>query len=69
MEQNKEDNEIFFLETKRDIDYCLSKNEFKKAFVHLVLALEKYDDNQNRELINHYSKYLSHLGIYNVQKI
>ena len=65
MEQNNEDDEIFFLQTKRDIDYCLGQNEFRKAFAHLILALEKYNDNQNRELIKYYSKYLCNLGIYN----
>ena len=63
--QFQEDNvKVYILDSKKNIDSYINKNEFKKAFGLLILVLERLDDGQQkRELISYYSENLIKFGI------
>jgi hypothetical protein len=65
MENTKEENDkIYILDSKKNIDSYIHKNEYRKAFGLLILVLERLDDNQKNEFIDYYSKNMSKLGIF-----
>jgi hypothetical protein len=65
MESTKEENDkIYILASKKNIDGYIHKNEYRKAFGLLILVLERLDDNQKNEFIDYYSKNMSKLGIF-----
>jgi len=57
MEKTQEENdEIYILGSRKNIDSYINKNEFKKAFGLLILVLERLDDKQKNDFIDYYSK-------------
>jgi hypothetical protein len=65
MENTKEENDkIYILDSKKNIDSYIHKNEYRKAFGLLILVLERLEDNQKNEFIDYYSKNMSKLGIF-----
>jgi hypothetical protein len=58
MEKTKEENDkIYILGSKKNIDSFINKNEYRKAFGLLIAVLERLDDgNQKNEFIDYYSK-------------
>ena len=65
MESTKEENDkIYILDSKKNIDSYIHKNEYRKAFGLLILVLERLEDNQKNEFIDYYSKNMSKLGIF-----
>ena len=65
MEKTKEENdEIYILGSKQNIDSFINKNEYRKAFGLLIMVLERLDDgNQKNEFIDYYSKNMEKMGI------
>jgi hypothetical protein len=65
MEQTKEENDkIYILGSRKNIDSFINKNEYRKAFGLLIVVLERLDDgNQKNEFIDYYSKNMTQLGI------
>jgi hypothetical protein len=51
-----QDQGNYLLESRKNIDEYIDKNEYRKAFFLLVLVLEIIDDDKKRELIDYYSK-------------
>lgn len=65
MENTKEENDkIYILDSKKNIDSYIHKNEYRKAFGLLILVLERLEDKQKNEFIDYYSKNMSKLGIF-----
>ena len=58
MEKTKEENDkIYILGSKKNIDSFITKNDYRKAFGLLIAVLERLDDgNQKNEVIDYYSK-------------
>jgi hypothetical protein len=66
LQTTQEDNDkLYILGSKTNIDNYIHKNEYRKAFGLLVLVLERLDDKQKVEFINYYSENLTKLGIFN----
>jgi hypothetical protein len=65
MEKTTEENDkIYILASKQNIDSFINKNEYRKAFGLLICVLERLDDgNQKNEFIDYYSKNLEKFGI------
>ena len=65
MENTKEENdEIYILGSKKNIDSFINKKEYRKAFGLLILVLERLDDgNQKNEFIDYYSKNIEKMGV------
>jgi len=65
MEKTKEENDkIYILGSRKNIDSFINKNEYRKAFGLLIMVLERLDDgNQKNEFIDYYSKNMEKLGI------
>jgi hypothetical protein len=53
---NQQDQGNYLLESRKNIDKYIHKNEYRKAFFLLVLVLEILDDDKKRELIDYYSE-------------
>ena len=66
MEKNQEENdEIYIVGSKQNIDSFINKNEYRKAFGLLIMVLERLDDgNQKNEFIDYYSKNMEKMGIF-----
>jgi hypothetical protein len=65
MERTKEENDkIYILGSRENIDSFINKNEYRKAFGLLILVLERLDENQKSEFIDYYSKNMEKLGIF-----
>ena len=66
MENSKEENDkMYILASRENIDSYIHKNEYRKAFGLLILVLERLDDgHQKNEIIDYYSKNMSKLGIF-----
>jgi hypothetical protein len=62
---NEENDKIYILDSKKNIDNYIRKNEYRKAFGLLILFLERLDDEEKAEIINYYSKNMLQLGIFN----
>ena len=54
MDRREEGN--YLLQSRKNIDEYIRKNEYRKAFFMLVLVLEMLNDEKKRELIEYYSK-------------
>jgi hypothetical protein len=66
MEKNKDDNsKIYILDSKKNIDTYINKNEYRKAFGLLILVLERLDEGEKNEFIDYYSKNMENMGIFN----
>ena len=65
MENTKEENdEIYILGSKKNIDSFINKKEYRKAFGLLIMVLERLDVNQKNEFIDYYSKNMEKMGIF-----
>jgi hypothetical protein len=66
MEKTKEENDkLYILGSKQNIDSFINKNEYRKAFGLLILVLERLDDGaQKNEFIDYYSKNMEQFGIF-----
>lgn len=66
MEKTKEENdEIYILGSKKNIDGFINKKEYRKAFGLLIMVLERLDDeNQKNEFIDYYSKNMEKMGVF-----
>ena len=65
MEKTKEENDkIYILGSRKNIDGFINKNEYRLAFGLLILVLERLDDNQKKEFIDYYSKNMEDMGIF-----
>jgi len=63
METN-ENASKYILDSKQHIDKLLTTYEYRKAFVLLILVLERLDDKQKVDVIDYYSKNMKKLGIF-----
>ena len=54
----------YILDSKQHIDKLLTTYEYRKAFVLLILVLERLDDKQKVDVIDYYSKNMKQLGIF-----
>jgi uncharacterized membrane protein YwzB len=63
MEQYK-DADAYISGSKINIDNFIRKNEFRKAFVLLILVLERLDDKEKAEMVDYYSKNMERLGVF-----
>ena len=64
MEKTKEENdEIYILGSKKNIDGFINKNEYRKAFGLLILVLERLNSDQKNEFIDYYSKNMEKMGV------
>ena len=62
----EEDNDkLYILGSKTNIDNYIHKNEYRKAFGLLILVLERLDDKQKNEFINYYNENLTKFGVFN----
>ena len=66
MEKTKEENDkIYIIGSRKNIDSFINKNEYRKAFGLLIAVLERLDDgNQKNEFIDYYSKNMEQFGIF-----
>ena len=66
MEKTKEENDkIYILGSRKNIDSFINKNEYRQAFGLLILVLERLDDGtQKNEFIDYYSKNMEKMGIF-----
>ena len=60
---SKSDNDQYIIDSKKNIDNYIKNNDFKKGFGLLILVLERLDDIEKKEIIEHYSKNMSKFGI------
>ena len=57
MEPISEDNRnTYILKSKQGIDSYIYRNDYKKAFLRLILVLERLDNNEKVDFIDYYSK-------------
>ena len=65
MEKTQEENNILYIQdSKKNIDKYIYRNEYKKAFVMLLIVLERLDDTEKIEFIDYYTKKLNSLFVY-----
>lgn len=65
MENTQEENdEIYILGSRRNIDSFINKKEYRKAFGLLIMVLERLDVNQKNEFIDYYSKNMEKMGVF-----
>jgi hypothetical protein len=64
MENDSDANIVkYILESKKNIDIYIIRNDFKKAFGLLILVLERINDDEKKELIDYYNKNMFKFGI------
>ena len=66
----KDNKKIYIRMSKMSIDNYIYNYSYKKAFLTLIMVLERLDNNEKVEFIDYYSKKLNNLsnGIYNIEK-
>jgi len=64
MEKNIENDNIYILSSKKNIDNFIHKQEYRKAFGLIILVLERLNNNEKEEFINYYSKNMANMGIF-----
>jgi hypothetical protein len=65
MENTKEENDnIYILASKKNIDSFIKNYEYRKAFGLLILVLERLDNKQKNEFIDYYSKNMASMGFF-----
>jgi hypothetical protein len=65
MEKTQEENNTLYIQdSKKNIDKYIYRNEYKKAFVMLLIVLERLDDTEKIEFIDYYTKKLNSLFVY-----
>ena len=60
---SKSDNDQYIIDSKKNIDNYIKNNDFKKGFGLLILVLERLNDIEKKEIIEHYSKNMFKFGI------
>jgi hypothetical protein len=53
--------------SKININNCIRKNEYRRAFGLLILFLERLDNNQKADVVDYYSKNMMDLDVYNIR--
>jgi hypothetical protein len=54
---NEENDEIYIVNSRKNIDNFINKNQHRKAFILLILVLERLNDGkQKNDFIDYYSK-------------
>lgn len=62
MENNQ--SEQYIIESKKNINSFMHKNEFRRAFGLLISVLERLDNDEKIEFIDYYSKkIMSNFGL------
>jgi intergrase/recombinase len=56
-------DEEYISETKKYIDDFISKNDYRKAFLILVVFMGKLNDIEKNEVIEYYNDHLVNLGV------
>ena len=54
--ETSENGEKYISDSKLNIDNFIRKNEYKKAFMLLILFLERLDGKEKAEVIDYYTK-------------
>lgn len=62
-DESKEKNEEYISDTKKYIDDFICKNDYRKAFLLLVVFMDKLDDIEKKEVIEYYNDHLVKIGI------
>jgi hypothetical protein len=63
MEISPEENKkLYICHSKLNIDDYINKNDYNKAFILLILVLERLDENEKIEFINYYSSKLNKIN-------
>ena len=57
----EENNNIYIELTKKNIDNYIRNSDYQKAFLHLIMFLERLDNDDKVECIDYYSKKLCDL--------
>jgi hypothetical protein len=65
MPETSEDTEKYISVSKVNIDNYIRKNEYRKAFVLLILFLERLDGEEKTQVIDYYSKNMQQFGVFN----
>lgn len=52
----KNQGDLYIIDSKKNIDNFMRKNEFRRAFGLLIAVLERLDNNEKNEFIDYYSK-------------
>ena len=59
---NEENDEIYIVNSRKNIDNFINKNQHRKAFILLILVLERLNDGkQKNDFIDYYSKNIKNL--------
>ncbi len=58
------DEIIYITLSTQNIDKCIHRNEYRKAFGLLILVLERLNDRQKTNMINYYSNNLTNFGFF-----
>ena len=54
---NENEQSIKYISTsKKNIDKCMRRQDYKRAFRLLILVLERLDDTEKKDFIDYYSK-------------
>jgi hypothetical protein len=56
IKEYKSEDEKYISGSKKSINNFIHKHDYKRAFWLLILVLERLNDNQKKEFIDHYSK-------------
>jgi hypothetical protein len=59
--KQEDDNKVYIQLSKTIIDNHIRNLEYRNAFTHLILVLERLNDNDKVEFIDYYSKKLNDL--------
>jgi hypothetical protein len=65
--ETPEDYEKYISCSKININNCIRKNEYRRAFGLLILFLERLDNNQKADVVDYYSKNMMDLDVYNIR--
>ena len=60
----EENNTLYIQDSKKKIDKYIYTNEYKKAFVLLLIVLERLENNEKIEFMDYYIKKLNSLFVY-----
>jgi len=60
----EDDNKVYIQLSKTNIDSYINKFDYRNAFTLLILVLERLNDSDKVDFIDHYSKKLNELFFY-----
>ena len=62
--ETKEDIDKYISCSKKNIDGCIRKNEYRKAFGLLIWFLERLDSKEQTDVIDYYYNNMDRLGVF-----